>query len=297
MKIAAVSDIHIRPLGKDNQLIEEIHERVVRANPDVFIIAGDISNRLDVLEKSLVSLRIDDCTNLFVAGNHDVWFSENVTSLEKYSKEIGSVCRKAGWIHLPDKSYIHGSIAFVGSMGWSDYSFRVEQLDIPMEAYRQKEHNGAVWRDYFNIDWAMNDQEVTQLMNSKLAYDLENLPEEVTRVVCVSHHLPFEKLVVYKNRLPWDFFSAYMGANSTGELLKEDGRVFLTVSGHSHVRSTCNINGITAVTAPIGYCRPPAEDLEGFVDKAVAEIDVRNTDVVLTHFVKGNICKGLPYPD
>ncbi|MFO7836801.1 MAG: metallophosphoesterase [Candidatus Thorarchaeota archaeon] len=297
MKITAVSDIHVRPHGKDEQLIQAIRGRVEKANPDVFVIAGDISDRLDVMEESLASLKIDDCINLFVAGNHDVWFSENASSLEKYSEKIGTLCKEAGWVHLPDEPYIHGSVAFVGSMGWSDYSFRVKQLDIPPEAYRQKEYNGSVWRDYFNIDWAMNDQEVTQLMNRKLAYDLGNLPEDITEVVCVSHHLPFEKLVVYKNRLPWDFFSAYMGAESTGQILLDDGRIFLTISGHSHVRSTCEIDGITAVTAPIGYCRPPADELEKFADAAVAEIDVSSTDITLSHFVEGNICRGLPYPD
>ncbi|MGV9102988.1 MAG: metallophosphoesterase family protein, partial [Candidatus Thorarchaeota archaeon] len=262
MKIAAVSDIHVRPHGKDKQLVQEIRARVDRVDPDVLIIAGDLSDQLNVMRESLAALRIDDCINLFVAGNHDVWFSQNATSLEKYSKKIGAVCRDVGWVHLPDEPYIHGSIAFIGTMGWADYSFRVEQLDIPLATYRQKEYNGAVWRDYFNIDWAMNDQEVTQLMNRKLAYDLKNLPKDVSKVVCVSHHLPFEKLVVYKNRLPWDFFSAYMGAESTGNLLLEDGRVFLTISGHSHVRSMCRIDGITAVTAPIGYCRPPAAELQ-----------------------------------
>ncbi|MBS3794036.1 MAG: metallophosphoesterase [Candidatus Thorarchaeota archaeon] len=297
MKIAAVSDIHVRPHGKDKQLVEEIRHRVEKADPDVFVIAGDISDRLDVLGESLASLTIDDCINLFVAGNHDVWFSEEATSLEKYSKKIGRVCQEAGWMHLPDEPYIHSSLAFVGTLGWSDYSFRVEQLDIPMEAYRQKEYNGAVWRDYYNIDWTMNDQEVTQLMNRKLKYDLDNLPEDVTEIVSVSHHLPFENLVVYKNRLPWDFFSAYMGAKSTGEILRNDKRVFLTISGHSHVRSTKRIDGITAVTAPIGYCRPPTDKLDAFVDQAVAEIEIQSNDVTLTHFVEGNICTGLPYPD
>ena len=239
MRVAAISDIHVRSDGSDEKLILEIHERVKELNPDVFVIAGDISASVTILADSLSKLHVDDCINLYVAGNHDIWFEQDkgLSSLEKYSHTIGDVCKKHGWLHLPDQPYIMESTVFIGSLGWYDYSFRRADLQIPEEAYEEKQFEDAVWYDVFNVDWYLTDKEATNLFNRKIEYDLSVLSDKVERIVFVSHHLPFKELTVYKQRLPWDFFSAYMGAISTGKILLDDNRVILSISGHSHIRN------------------------------------------------------------
>ena len=114
MKIAAISDLHVLPNG-DGELLESIKQRVEEIAPDVFVIAGDISDRLDSLSDSLSQLYVDSCTNLYVAGNHDIWFEEgkSPTSLEKYSKHVGETCTENGFKHLPDFPHIDGNTAFV----------------------------------------------------------------------------------------------------------------------------------------------------------------------------------------
>jgi hypothetical protein len=86
-----------------------------------------------------------------------------------------------------------------------------------------------------------------------------------------------------------------MGAVSTGRILLDDDRVFLTISGHSHVRSEITIDGITAITVPIGYGRPESIDIPEFVKSAVAEIIIADRKISLPEFVDGDICAGLPY--
>ncbi len=297
MRIAAISDIHARQDGLDDDLIVAIRQRVEEVSPDIFIIAGDISENSEDLEYYLKQLALDNKTNLYVAGNHDVWFEEDIglDSLEKYSRTIGDICRRSGFIHLPDEFCVHDDIAFVGSMGWYDYSFRRDDLDIPEENYLQKQWKGAFWRDYYSIDWPYTDNEVTELFNSKLKYDLDTIPDNVNAVVYVSHHLPFKDLTLYKDYLPWDFFSAFMGAVSTGAILKEDRRVRLTISGHSHIRRKLQIDGIMAITVPLGYGRPDENNLSSIVDNAVAIIEMNAGTINLEHFVEGDICEGLPY--
>lgn len=265
--------------------------------PDVFIIAGDLSHHLSILEDSLTKLRIEGIPNLYVPGNHDVWFEKDpaISSMEKYAKAIGAICRKRGFQYLPDEPYELDSIGFVGSMGWSDYSFARPELAIPEETYQRKEYNGATWFDVFNLDWELSDKEITDLFNKKIKYDLSILSNSVKQVVYVSHHLPFRELTIYKYRLPWDFFSAYMGSVTTGEILLQDERVILTISGHSHVRNMIRKGPITAITVPIGYCRPTGDELEAFVKKAVADIEVQDGAVNIRDFVKGDICEGIPY--
>lgn len=297
MRIAAVSDIHVRTDGSDNELVELIRNRVVELSPDVFVIAGDISHSIDVLSQTLSDLSIPDIPKLFIPGNHDIWFEEDkgLGSLDKYSKTIGEECKKNDFIHLPDEPYIIDDVGFIGSIGWSDYSFRRDELDIPEEAYRKKEYKGALWNDFFNIDWSLTDQEATDLFNKKIEYDLDTLPDNIDTVVFVSHHLPFKDLTLYKDKLPWDFFSAYMGAISMGELLLQDGRVKLSISGHSHIRSSLKVNGCTAITVPIGYGRPEDGDFLELVKRGIADIQISKGSVILSEFVEGDICAGMPY--
>jgi hypothetical protein len=164
-----------------------------------------------------------------------------------------------------------------------------------MENYEQKEFRGAVWYDLFKIDWIFTDTEVTSLFNQKLEYDLKTLPKHVARVVYVSHHLPFQDLTVYKDRLPWDFYSAFMGAKSTGKILENDRRIILSISGHSHIRNQISRGNITAVTVPLGYGRPNVENLQDFVRDSVAVIEIDDTIVNLLGFVKGDLSDCLKY--
>jgi len=297
LRIAAISDLHVLPDGSDRNLLESIKRRVGDLNPDVFVIAGDISDRVDILSDSLSQLRVDSCVNLYVAGNHDIWFEEekSPSSLEKYSKYMNEICSKNGFTHLPDHHFVSKNIAFVGSMGWYDYTFRRPDLEIAMKHYEQKEYQGAVWYDLFKIDWGYNDVEATDLFNRKLEYDLSTLPESITKVVYVSHHLPFRELTIYKDRLPWDFHSAFMGAQSTGRILEKDGRVVLSISGHSHIRNMTAIGKITALSVPLGYGRPSLDKLDDFVKDAVAVIEITEQSINIPNFVSGDLCANLDY--
>jgi putative phosphoesterase len=297
LRIAGISDLHILPDGSDKRLLECIRQRVEEVRPDVFIVAGDISGRLAILRESLELLHCNECTNLYVAGNHDIWFEDTggPSSLEKYSRRIGEVCHETGFHHLPDSPIIQDNIAFVGSIGWYDYSFRRTELGIPISNYEQKEYRGAVWYDLFKIDWSLTDIEATALFNKRLEYDLKSLPVDATHIVYVSHHLPFQELTVYKGRLPWDFHSAFMGATSTGIILENDDRIVLSISGHSHFRNHISVGSICAVTVPFGYGRPSPDYLESLVRDAVAVIDIEDGNVNLFHFVSGDLSMGLTY--
>jgi putative phosphoesterase len=297
LRIAAVSDIHVVHDGSDELLLTKIRERVEEIDPNVFVIAGDLSDQLDVLSDSLAQLRVKNSINLYVAGNHDIWFEEGggPGSLEKYSKIIGEVCSKNGFSHIPDAPIVQEKYAFVGSIGWYDYSFRREEYRIPIENYEQKEYQGAIWYDLFRIDWDWDDREATDLFNQKLEYDLKTLPEDIKNVIFVSHHLPFQNLTIYKDRLPWDFHGAFMGATSTGKIIENDGRVILSISGHSHIRNMISTGDLIALTAPIGYGRPNSKNMDKFVNDAVAQIDLDGSHVQVSNFVSGDLSAGLPY--
>ncbi|MBD3407966.1 MAG: hypothetical protein GF411_17735 [Candidatus Lokiarchaeota archaeon] len=296
MRIAAVSDIHVASDGSDEKLLEEIRKRIEDLSPDVFILAGDVSDNIEILSHTLSSLKVNDCASLYVPGNHDIWFEKEkgLSSLEKYSEVIGAVCNKTGFVFLPDEPTIFSNIAFVGSIGWYDYSFQSDEFDIPEECFENKEFKGNIWYDVFSVDWEFSDQEATDLFNQKLQYDLSTFPQDIEKVVYVSHHLPFREMTLYKHFLPWDFFSAFMGSSSTGKILLDDDRVVLAIAGHSHIRKITRIGDITAMTVPIGYGRPEDNDCKSFVESAIAFIEI-GEEVEILKFVEGDICEGLPY--
>ncbi|MDF1537601.1 MAG: metallophosphoesterase [Candidatus Thorarchaeota archaeon] len=297
MRIAAISDLHIRPDGSDDDFLTAIRQRLEVISPDVFVIAGDISDNIAVVEKTLSAIKLSNAENLYVAGNHDIWFEKEkgIGSLEKYSRFIGDACTNAGFHHLPDEPFIKDNVAFVGSLGWYDYSFRRDELNIPEESYLEKEWQGSYWRDYYTVDLEYTDREFTELLNSKLEYDLSALPENIETVIYISHHLPFGALTPYKDSLPWDFFSAFMGAESTGEILLNDERVKLSISGHSHVRRQIFLDGLLAVTVPVGYGRPENDDFTSLVHDGIAELELTDGKCKVHHYVDGDICEGLPY--
>ncbi|MCK4566467.1 MAG: hypothetical protein KAU48_04070, partial [Candidatus Thorarchaeota archaeon] len=94
---------------------------------------------------------------------------------------------------------------------------------------------------------------------------------------------------------PWDFHSAFMGAQSTGKILENDDRVVLSISGHSHIRNLVVNGGITAITVPLGYGRPEQNKLDDFVKDAVAVIEITEEGIKVPNFVKGDICADLSY--
>ncbi len=297
VKIAAISDLHILPNENDYRFLNCIKEKVDEISPDIFVIAGDISDSLEVVSKSLEILKKTECSRLYVPGNHDIWFEDGSgpSSLEKYTKSLNEICEKNEFAYLPNSIFVDDKVAFVGSIGWYDYSFRRPELEISEKNYIEKEYHDAVWYDLFKIDWNYSDIEATDLFNRKLEYDLKTLSDEISQIIYISHHLPFRELTVYKDRLPWDFYSAFMGSVSTGKILLNDKRVVLSISGHSHVRNMISLGHLTAIVVPVGYCRPSVEDLDEFVNRSVATIKVNGNKVEVIDFTQGDICDGLSY--
>ena len=297
MRIAAISDLHIVSNENDFRFLECIKQRVEEIDPDIFVIAGDISDYLEVFSKSLEALEGLECSKLFVPGNHDIWFEDDggPSSFEKYTKNLDEICKKHELTYLPNSIFTAENTAFIGSIGWYDYSFRRSELEIPIKNYIQKEYHDAIWYDLFKIDWDYSDTEATDLFNKKLEYDLETLSDDISQIIYISHHLPFRELTIYKDRLPWDFYSAFMGSTGTGNILLRDKRVVLSISGHSHVRNMVRLGNLTALAVPVGYCRPAVEELEEFVKQAIATIEIRNSRVEIIDFTQGDICEDMPY--
>jgi hypothetical protein len=60
--------------------------------------------------------------------------------------------------------------------------------------------------------------------------------------------------VVYKDKLPWDFFSAFMGSKGLGEICANEPLVNHALFGHTHAKRKPQIvRGVTTISSPVGY--------------------------------------------
>lgn len=110
--------------------VRHSHER------DFIIVAGDISDNIDVLRATLACLgEIFGAGVAFVPGNHDLWCDKNSTetSLEKYS-DVMRVCADLGVhtrpVHLTGMHTPQQSMLVVPLLSWHHASWDTEP-DIP----------------------------------------------------------------------------------------------------------------------------------------------------------------------
>jgi predicted phosphohydrolase len=282
MRICFTSDLHVVPGRPSVAIVDALRDHVSALEPDVFILGGDISAKLEVLDWVLDCFSPLPCLKLFVAGNHDVWiesrddlFNGN-DSGKKYRELIPQVSQRNGFTFLGKAPCFFRETAFIGTMGWYDYSLRSRKYDGLIESrhYRAKRYGGGVWNDVRFAVWLCDDalgeghvdpgvpiarksdEEVAMEMKQALVRQLHMVRRSPSqRTIVVTHHLPYREMVNYQNRLPWDFFCAYMGSEVLGEVMRAEDRITHILCGHSHRKGVFQIGDKVAVKSPIGYPR------------------------------------------
>jgi len=253
-------------------------EAVEKLEPDVFIMAGDISSDLSDVEDVLSRFDSLSCHRLFVPGNHDIWVAPmpGESSRTKYERDLPEACRRSGFHFLPGRPIVIRGVGFAGSIGWYDYSLRDTSLDsqISIDTYRRKRFRGRMWMDARFARWGATDEQVTEEVVAQLARDLDELKSAGVPIVAVVHHVPFEELVARTGKLEFDFFGAYMGSRAFGDVLRERPGVKLAICGHTHFEQDVEIDGIRALASPLGYENERPEGVESAVRKSVRLVEL-----------------------
>ena len=294
MRIAFTSDLHADSSDLNRAAIPEIVRRATALEPDALVIAGDVSDDLDDLAETLAAFQEVAPVRVFVPGNHDVWLrphielSPEVDSTTRYDTLIAECVDRAGFHATWKAPCIVGDTAFVASIGWYDYAFAPEYMNLTHEDCRQKRFMGFTWQDLRFARWRargaeaseepLSDVEVTAMLNEDLAAQLDaarNAPG-VRRIVVVTHHLPFREMVRYTREPKWDFFSAFMGSADTGALIEAYDAVTHVLAGHTHLPIDVRRNGVRCLTSPLGYLARKRSRLETEVARAVTLIDLED---------------------
>jgi predicted phosphohydrolase len=129
MKVYVISDVHSD--HKENMEWVEAHCAATSRPHDVLIIAGDVSDDLELLGKTLKLFASSYGYCFFCVGNHELWTRKaergQYDSIQKLHK-IEDLCSEIGVFTAPKK--IHGSIWIVPIMSWYHADWDKEP-DIP----------------------------------------------------------------------------------------------------------------------------------------------------------------------
>ena len=130
MKIVTVADLHYNEEARPRA--EALAHAACASEADVLVLAGDCAADGPEFIPDVLSLFADfDGPRLMVPGNHDLWQHEGPFETARLLEETLPEIAAAHGFHCLDRApFVVGDTAFVGSMGWYDFSFR--QTEPPL---------------------------------------------------------------------------------------------------------------------------------------------------------------------
>ena len=274
MKIGLISDLHIDATEANREIIPYLIDAIAAEELDVFVLAGDITPNLSEFYEILGEFKQADlaCPMLFVPGNHDIWVSEKAgLTSEQKCRVISEICHDNGFYALMDAPYFIGAVGFCGTIGWYDYTFAPEGYNFSTEQYAEKQLMGTVWSDKRYAKWMDTDPAVAHRFEVELGKQLDFLRNQVSRIIVVTHHVPFRECIHYRGELPWDFFRAFMGSEGLGARCRNEPLVTHVLFGHTHHQVNQQVDSVRAICAPIGYLHErPAVGLQVYAQQRLA---------------------------
>jgi hypothetical protein len=316
MRIAVFSDIHadINTAREDPDFTPKLVAYLNGMELDMLLVVGDISGSFPGIQAFFYDLQaVDSKYRLFCPGNHDIWVNQASFdgSLAKYYELLPELSQHFNWHYLPQNPLIIDGIGFVGTIGWYDYSTRNLQFDdqINEESYQQKINpiSGSMWMDrHFAKFGNLTDRQVTFQFNRDLQMDLKKLgiqsnvsmtdeknvskinpktkiafdknEKSLDTLIIGSHFVPFKEFITYRGSLQWDYFSAFIGNLTLGQIINDLPSDLRRIAcfGHTHSNKQMILpSGVEGYCSPIGYNHEwNSTSLEEVFSRRISLIDV-----------------------
>jgi putative phosphoesterase len=278
VRLAVTSDIHVDTTPANRRLVPELIRVITETRPDVFILCGDLSPHPEHISSVLEEFRtgLDSCLRIFVSGNHDIWLTDEFSSSTSEKKQalISDICLKTGFHHLDREPVVFKNVGFCGTIGWYDYTFRDPRYGFSTDDYRIKRCGDTVWMDLHLARWERSDAETARLFEASLRKQIETVRPGADRIVVATHHVPFRRCVRYKGKLPWDYFSSFMGSEGLGGICLDEKKVTHAFFGHTHFQIREQVGPITAICSPVGYLFEPPPDFHAYARSRIAVVEI-----------------------
>ncbi len=236
--------------------ILSLRKEILRHDPDVIIIAGDIGEPAEEFDKCLSVFSGLPSPVGIVIGNHDLYATAGNCSEDLWVSILPGMVKKHGLIWMEGEDIIIGDTAFVGSLAWYDYSSRAPQFsDVTDDIFY--EHKAHLVADGIYIDWKRKDTEFASELRDGLLKRLARAEEDrdVKKIIVVTHvPLLREQMVAYgpDNREA----DAYFGNLTLGKEVMRFSKVTNIISGHTHRPVEKEVGKINVQIVPGDYRKP-----------------------------------------
>ena len=236
MRLFATSDLHT-DYEENFSWLKELSSTAYR--DDALIVAGDVSNRLEIIRKTLVLLRSKFRHVLFTPGNHELWVrNEAFDSIEKLRRVL-DLCDE---LDVTTRPLRLEDVWVVPLFSWYDGVFHSEQSE---RTARQR------WVDFHLCKWP---EDATPLPDYFLRLNEPHLKTYDAPVVTFSHFIPRSDLFPPKEYLRFDWLesvSLCAALDSQIRTLKSHTHV----CGHTHTTLDRVIDGVRYVQNAVRYPR------------------------------------------
>ncbi|MCP4319576.1 MAG: metallophosphoesterase [Hyphomicrobiales bacterium] len=240
MRIFTTSDLHV-DYRQNAQWVAELSRADFK--DDLLILAGDISDSLERIERTIGSMAERFKQVLYVPGNHDLWVlrSKDVAnSFDKFQK-VRTVVENSG----ASLDTFHGrTTTIVPLLGWYDYSF-----GEPSPELRRR------WMDYRACRWPDGtfERDVTEHftgLNEPIS------PPSKPVVISFSHFMPRIDLMPSFAPERARFLFPILGTHLLEGQIRRVGSS-IHIYGHSHINRRAVRDGVIYINNAYGY---PSED-------------------------------------
>jgi len=236
MRLFATSDLHTD--YKENfRWLQELSD--TDYTDDALIVAGDISDRLEIIRETLVLLRSKFRQLLFTPGNHELWVrSTDINSIEKLQLVL-DLCDELG---VATKPLRLENLWVVPLFSWYEGIFDSEMNSEKRTARR-------VWADFHFCKWPAD---AAPLSDYFLRLNEPHLRQYDAPVVSFSHFIPRHDLFPPKEylRVSWlENVSLCVGLDD--QIRQVNARVH--VCGHTHTTFDRVVEGIRYVQNAVRY--------------------------------------------
>jgi len=228
MRLFATSDLHTD--YKENfRWLQEISDSDY-VN-DALIVAGDISDRPEIIRDTLQLLRSKFRHLLFTPGNHELWVrGVEYDSIEKLQRVL-QLCANLNVITSPVR---FDDFWVVPLFSWYDGVFESARLG---------------WADFHFCKWP---SDATPLSDYFLRLNEPHLKTYDAPVITFSHFLPREDLLPPKEYLRIDWLGSVSVCAALDNQIRQLGST-LHVCGHTHTRVDREIDGVRYVQNAVRY--------------------------------------------
>lgn len=270
-RIWGISDLHI-DYADNFRAIEQWSDWDFQQ--DTLLVAGDLTDKLELLGRCLATCRRKYARVAFVPGNHEMWVKGPAPRMDSLAKwqAIQQLCDSEG---ITREDFIVGGkhpATVVPLLSW--YETATEQPGSLFLKKGDRDETRDMWMDFHLTQWPG----ITSIADYFLQQNAP-LTAVVGDVITFSHFLPRQELMFSSARVPPagttypadphpEFnFSQVAGTCKIDERLRQLGSI-LHLYGHQHRNRAVMLDHVLYVSHCMGY---PRERARGYVKASATQ--------------------------